>query len=150
MCSHYRDRLRLLSVYLAVYGSMINGYALGPSGRLTAGARHHANLFRPRSGIYDGRPALWGPGTRAARSVAIACLVHRRLEMQVARLVAGDRSNKEIAADLVISQRTAEGHVERILTKLGFTSRAQVASWVTASWPDDAGRLAAAMHPGAR
>jgi len=60
--------------------------------------------------------------------------------MQVARLVAGDRSNKEIAADLVISQRTAEGHVERILTKLGFTSRAQVASWVTASWPDDAGR----------
>ena len=60
-------------------------------------------------------------------------------EMQVARLVAGGRSNKEIAAELVISQRTAEGHVERILTKLGFSSRAQVAAWVVASQPDDEG-----------
>jgi non-specific serine/threonine protein kinase len=50
-------------------------------------------------------------------------------ELQVARLVAGGRSNKQIAAELVISRRTAEGHVERILTKLGFTSRAQVAAW---------------------
>ena len=52
-----------------------------------------------------------------------------RRELEVARLVAGGRSNKEIAARLVISQRTAEGHVEHILTKLGFTSRAQVAAW---------------------
>ncbi|HEY2077316.1 MAG TPA: helix-turn-helix transcriptional regulator, partial [Streptosporangiaceae bacterium] len=64
-------------------------------------------------------------------------------ELQVARLVAGGRSNKDIAAELVISQRTAEGHVERILTKLGFTSRAQVAAWVVASQPDGEGRLAA-------
>jgi non-specific serine/threonine protein kinase len=52
-----------------------------------------------------------------------------------ASLVAGGRSNKEIAAALVISQRTAENHVEHILTKLGFTSRAQVAAWVAASQP---------------
>ena len=64
-----------------------------------------------------------------------------------ARLVAGGRSNKEVAADLVISQRTAEGHVEHILAKLGFTSRAQVAAWVAASRPDGEGRLAA---PGAQ
>jgi non-specific serine/threonine protein kinase len=38
-------------------------------------------------------------------------------------------SNKEIAAALVISLRTAEGHVEHILAKLGFTSRAQIAAW---------------------
>ena len=62
-------------------------------------------------------------------------------ELQVARLVAGGRSNKEVATQLVISQRTAEGHVERILTKLGFTCRAQVAAWVTASQPDGEGRL---------
>ena len=60
-------------------------------------------------------------------------------EMQVARLVAAGRSNKQIAAELVISQRTAEGHVEHILTKLGFSSRAQVAAWVVASQPDDEG-----------
>ena len=41
--------------------------------------------------------------------------------------------NKQIAAALVISPRTAEGHVERILAKLGFTSRAQAAAWVAVS-----------------
>jgi non-specific serine/threonine protein kinase len=56
-------------------------------------------------------------------------------ELQVARLIAEGHSNKDIAAELVISRRTAEGHVERILTKLGFTSRAQVAAWVAASQP---------------
>ncbi|MBM7863982.1 ATP-binding protein [Lentzea nigeriaca] len=52
-------------------------------------------------------------------------------EQQVADLIAGGKSNKEIAASLVIARRTAEGHVERILQKLGFTSRAQIATWVT-------------------
>ena len=71
-------------------------------------------------------------------------------ELQVARLIAGGRSNKEIAAELVISQRTAEDHVEHILTKLGFTSRAQVAAWVAASQPDGEGRLAScSRRPGA-
>jgi DNA-binding NarL/FixJ family response regulator len=37
---------------------------------------------------------------------------------------------KEIAAKLVIAQRTAEGHVEHVLVKLGFTSRTQIAGWV--------------------
>jgi non-specific serine/threonine protein kinase len=54
-------------------------------------------------------------------------------ELQVARLIAAGSSNKDIAAGLVISQRTAENHVEHILTKLGFTSRAQVAAWIAAS-----------------
>jgi non-specific serine/threonine protein kinase len=61
-------------------------------------------------------------------------------ELQVARLIAGGRSNKQIAAELVISQRTAENHVEHILIKLGFTARAQVAAWAAASQPDAAGR----------
>lgn len=52
-------------------------------------------------------------------------------EQQVADLIAGGLSNKEIAAKLVIARRTAEGHVERILQKLGFSSRAQIATWVT-------------------
>lgn len=51
-------------------------------------------------------------------------------EQQVANLVAEGLTNKAIAARLVISQRTAQGHVEHILTKLGFTSRTQIAAWV--------------------
>ena len=50
-------------------------------------------------------------------------------ERQIAGLVAQGLSNKDIASKLVISQRTAETHVEHILTKLGFTSRAQIAAW---------------------
>ncbi|GAA0325166.1 LuxR family transcriptional regulator [Actinoallomurus spadix] len=53
-----------------------------------------------------------------------------RRETEIARLVARGMSNKEIAASLVIAQRTAEGHVEHILAKLGFTSRTQIAAWV--------------------
>jgi DNA-binding NarL/FixJ family response regulator len=53
-------------------------------------------------------------------------------ERTVADLVAEGLTNKAIAADLVISVRTVEGHVERTLAKLGFTSRAQVAGWVAA------------------
>jgi len=53
-----------------------------------------------------------------------------RRERQVADLVARGLTNREIAETLVISQRTAEGHVERILSKLGFGSRTQIAAWV--------------------
>jgi non-specific serine/threonine protein kinase len=54
-----------------------------------------------------------------------------RRETEVAELVAQGLSNKEIAGALVVSQRTAEAHVENILVKLGFRSRAQIAAWFT-------------------
>lgn len=53
-----------------------------------------------------------------------------RREQEVARLVNEGLSNREIAETLVISQRTAQSHVENILRKLSFSSRAQVAAWV--------------------
>ncbi|MEV0399271.1 LuxR C-terminal-related transcriptional regulator [Actinoallomurus sp. NPDC050550] len=62
----------------------------------------------------------------------IAAVLTRR-EREIADLVAEGLSNKEIAAALVISQRTAEGHVEHILRKLGFTSRSQIAAAWTPS-----------------
>lgn len=55
-----------------------------------------------------------------------------RREREVARLVAAGLTNKEIAARLVISQRTVEGHVENVLGKMGVKSRTQVAIWFTA------------------
>ncbi|MBP2323503.1 putative ATPase/DNA-binding CsgD family transcriptional regulator [Kibdelosporangium banguiense] len=53
-----------------------------------------------------------------------------RRETEIAELVGQGLTNKEIAARLVIAQRTAEGHVERILDKLGFRSRVQIAAWI--------------------
>ncbi|MFC9128956.1 ATP-binding protein [Streptomyces sp. NPDC057099] len=55
-----------------------------------------------------------------------------RRESEVARLVAEGLANQQIADRLVIARRTAEGHVERILSKLGFSNRSQIAAWVTA------------------
>ena len=51
-------------------------------------------------------------------------------EREVAQLVEQGLTNREIAARLFITERTAEGHVEEIRNKLGFRSRAQVAAWV--------------------
>lgn len=53
-------------------------------------------------------------------------------EDEVARLVAEGLTNKEIGQRLFISERTAQNHVQHILTKLDFTSRAQIAAWVSA------------------
>lgn len=51
-------------------------------------------------------------------------------EQEIAVLVSEGLSNRAIAQTLVLSPRTVDGHVEKILGKLGFTSRAQVAAWV--------------------
>jgi len=58
-------------------------------------------------------------------------------QMQVAQLVARGWSNRQIADELVLSERTAESHVERIRDRLGFRSRAQIAAWYVASNPVD-------------
>jgi non-specific serine/threonine protein kinase len=47
----------------------------------------------------------------------------------VVLLIAGGRSNREIADELVITKKTAEAHVSHILTKLGLCSRVQIATW---------------------
>lgn len=51
-------------------------------------------------------------------------------ERSVAALIARGQSNREIADQLVVSERTVESHVANILSKLGFVSRTQVAAWV--------------------
>jgi pimeloyl-ACP methyl ester carboxylesterase/DNA-binding CsgD family transcriptional regulator len=65
------------------------------------------------------------------RGVERPVLTPRQLE--VAGLVAQGWSNRQIAEALVITERSAESHVERIRGRLGFRSRAQVAAWFVAS-----------------
>jgi DNA-binding NarL/FixJ family response regulator len=50
-------------------------------------------------------------------------------EREVVRLVARGWTNHQIGDALVIDQRTAEGHVSRILARLGLRKRAQIAAW---------------------
>ncbi|MBL1099158.1 ATP-binding protein [Streptomyces coffeae] len=58
---------------------------------------------------------------------ALSALTRR--EREVVALLAEGLSDKQIAAKLVLSPRTVEGHVRRILAKLHFTSRTQIATW---------------------
>ena len=53
-------------------------------------------------------------------------------ERQVAALVAQGKSNREIAEQLVVGERTADAHISNILSKLEFTSRTQIATWAIA------------------
>lgn len=48
-------------------------------------------------------------------------------EQEIAKFISDGLSNKEIARELTVSQRTVEGHVYRIFAKLGVTSRAEIA-----------------------
>lgn len=56
-----------------------------------------------------------------------------RREYEVALHVALGKTNREIAADLSIGEKTVEMHVSNCLTKLGLRSRAQLAAWVASS-----------------
>jgi predicted ATPase/DNA-binding CsgD family transcriptional regulator len=76
--------------------------------------------------------ALHRQRTPAASRPAGAPAPLTRREQQIAGLIAEGFSDKDIAASLVISRRTAESHVQHILAKLGYTSRAQVAAWMAA------------------
>ncbi len=51
-------------------------------------------------------------------------------ERQVAHLVARGLTNREIAGELVIAERTADTHVSNVLSKLGLRTRAQIAAWM--------------------
>jgi len=66
-------------------------------------------------------------GDRVGRSAAPSGLTARELE--VLRLVATGRTNREIAAALFVTQRTAATHVTHILAKLGVESRIKAAAW---------------------
>jgi pimeloyl-ACP methyl ester carboxylesterase/DNA-binding CsgD family transcriptional regulator len=54
-------------------------------------------------------------------------------QREVAALVAQGLTNREIAARLVITERSAESHIERICQRMGFRSRSQIAAWHVAS-----------------
>jgi predicted ATPase/DNA-binding NarL/FixJ family response regulator len=62
-----------------------------------------------------------GAGRLSAREIDVAARIHRGM------------INRDIADELVLSVRTVDSHVQRILGKLGFTSRAQIAAWYEAT-----------------
>ncbi|MFF0814754.1 protein kinase [Rhodococcus sp. NPDC003318] len=124
---------RTTGAYTVLYpGLLVHHEASERSARRTLGQRAFETAHLEGSALDLDEAIAYAlgvePATARPASVASAELTKR--ERQVADLVAEGMTNKAIASRLVISPRTADGHIEHILTKLGFTSRAQIAAWV--------------------
>jgi DNA-binding NarL/FixJ family response regulator len=87
------------------------------------------------------RPGDWGALTARERDVAA--------------LIALGLTNRQIAAALVLTEGTVANHVHRMLPKLGFGSRTQIAAWIAsdavrrAYRPDGLALLAGSDGPAA-
>jgi non-specific serine/threonine protein kinase len=79
------------------------------------------------------------PKPAPVKSAPDTALTARQLE--IARLIADDLSNRQIAARLFLSERTVETHITNILNKLGLNSRIQLSRWM-AELPDTTSGLA--------
>ena len=65
----------------------------------------------------------------AALSCALPAAAAGPMFAESRELLAEGLTNRQIAQRLVISERTAQNHVQHILTKLGFSTRSQIAVW---------------------
>lgn len=111
-----------------------------PNNCATSGSLGMGGGHRRRSGIVGGIANRLGMRLAAGRAAAVLAKLRAvesidplsRRERQIAGLVAEGLTNRQIAEGLHIAERTAENHVQHILTKLGFNTRSQIAAWHTA------------------
>ncbi|MBL1097777.1 ATP-binding protein [Streptomyces coffeae] len=115
---------RLMGYHTACEGRL--RHALGDAAYATAvGAGEELSLSQAAAYALGRTQAATPPAEPAGPRLT-------RREQQVTALLARGLTDKEIAAKLVISPRTAQGHVHRILAKLGVSTRTQVATWAMA------------------
>ena len=101
--------------------------ALGEE-RFDALARHGFAMPLPAAlAVARGEAPAW-PTAEPTPGTEVKPLTRR--EKEIAALVAGGMGNREIAERLYLSKRTVDSHVEHIFTKLGFSSRTQLAGWI--------------------
>jgi predicted ATPase/DNA-binding CsgD family transcriptional regulator/Tfp pilus assembly protein PilF len=104
----------------------VNSDVLGSRARL--GEQLAEAAWREGSSLDDDRAVDYALSEAGLESMLDPGPLSKR-EVEVARLVARGATNREIAEALFLSERGAEGHVERIRNKLGVHSRAEVAAW---------------------
>lgn len=69
------------------------------------------------------------PLTERQAAKALAAGLTAR-EVEIAELIAQGKTNRQIADELVVAERTVAAHIGNILNKLTFQSRTQIATWV--------------------
>ncbi len=101
---------------------------------------NRAGLVDAVVGVHEGRSLLDPEVTRkvlerirrmASQTDAVTKAALSEQEKRVLRLVAEGKTNKQIAADLFLSDKTVKHHISNILGKLNLTSRSQAAVWAT-------------------
>lgn len=111
------------------FGPLIEGWTSDARGQVSASAREREEIV----GQALSRQAAVRLAVDELRSIPAEPAPDRGAltsrEKEVAALVAEGLTNREIAARLSISERTADSHVQHIMGKLGFRSRAQLAAW---------------------
>jgi len=114
----------------AVAALLAEGSAMSPheAVRFAAGPGSGGSAAHPGS-----RPSAPGPQSSPGPDATSSVLTAR--EREIAILIARGLSNRAIADELVISPATAARHVANIFTKLGFSSRAQLAAWAAEREP---------------
>jgi len=88
------------------------------------GEEPRAHFFSQATALLPHKRPL-APG-RAAKEASGGLTARER---EVAALIAGGKSNREIADALVVSERTIETHVANIMFKLSVQSRRQIRDW---------------------
>ena len=94
---------------------------------------------RLAAGVLEDARRLGMPPFTARASTLLRGLPRRRLrseeltsrEFEVARLVAAGSTNRQIAVQLGLSERTVENHLDHIFRKVHVAGRAHLAAWVT-------------------
>jgi len=112
------------------------GIAYGSGRQLTVEDITRETITQQDRATLPGSGAVANPSPLTAREHEVAVLVARGL------------SNREIAETLVISPRTAESHVDHILTKLNLPNRTQVAAWMLSRQRGHAARPDTDVTPG--
>src|ERR1700756_1645872 len=123
---------RTLGTSIDAFGPQLSRFAAGHAPhRRTGRAPDDGRVGQRFRDLDDVIGFVLGVGDdRGKAGYADADALLTKRELEVAELIENGLSNREIAERLFISKRTADGHVERILAKLGFSSRAQVAAWM--------------------
>lgn len=122
----------------AVLSSLIagaNGYLLKNVGQeelvrsLRLVAEGKTTLDPEVAAAVTGRLVELASGRAAATEEGAGPLSSR--EIEVIELVARGYTNRQIAEELVIAEKTARNHVSRILDKLALKRRSEAAAWAT-------------------
>ena len=113
-----------VSRYRALEWPLLEALAFEMAGRI----QEALDLYRRCGSVSDIRRLEMGRSPAKARSAGGSRLTPR--EREVAALVAKGLTNRTIASNLTVSEKTVEKYVSAIYAKLGFSTRAQLAAHV--------------------